>query len=76
VLYTKNQVVPFSGWPATPYALTAENESARLVLEYMQRHGTGQKLTGQPYQSGQLFFPNPALRGNAIMPRARWAGAA
>lgn len=76
VLYMRDQVVPFSGWPATPYALTAENESARLVLEYMERFSAGQKLTGQPHQSGQLFFPNPGLRSNALMPRARWAGAA
>jgi hypothetical protein len=73
VLYTRDQVVPFPGWPASPYALTAENESARLVLAYMEKFGAGQKLTGQPHQSGQLFFPNPALRGNAIMPRARWS---
>lgn len=72
VMYTKDQVVGWGGWPAAPYALTAENESARLVLEYMQRHGTGQKLTGQPYQSGQLFFPNPALRSNGIGPMVRW----
>jgi hypothetical protein len=73
VMYTKDQVVPFAGWPSAPYAVAAENESTRLVLEYMTKFSSGQKLTGMPYQNGQLFFPNPALRSNAMMPTVRWS---
>jgi hypothetical protein len=73
VLYTRDQVVPFPGWPAAPYAL-AENESASLVLEYIQKFGTDRKLSGQPHQSGRLFFWNPALVTSPISPVMRWAG--
>jgi hypothetical protein len=75
-LFNAGQETSFQGWPVNPGTLEAENESARLVLSFMERYGTGQKLPGMPHQSGRLNFPNPALRGSPISPTLRWAGAA
>jgi len=75
-LFNAGQETSFPGWPVNPGTLEAENESARLVLSFMERYGAGQKLPGMPHQSGRLNFPNPALRGSPISPSLRWAGAA
>jgi hypothetical protein len=75
VLYLKDQVVPFAGWVVNPWAVEAVNESAELVLAYQSRYGTNRKLSGQPHQSGRLFFHNPALEGSPVSPVMRWAGA-
>jgi hypothetical protein len=74
-LFLSGQVASFAGWPVEPFNLAAENESARLVLDYQSRFGTNRKLSGQPHQSGRLNFPNPALEGSPVSPVMRWAGA-
>lgn len=76
VLYTAGQEVSHPSWPDHPHQLEPVNESAELVLSYMNRHAAGQKLAGLVHQSGRLSFPNPALRGSPISPTLRWAGAA
>jgi len=76
VLYEKNHLAPYAGWPAHPFTLEPVNYSAERVLRFMTRFGAGQKLPGMPHQSGRLNFPNPALRGSPISPTLRWAGAA
>jgi len=73
-LFLSGQVASFAGWPVEPFNLTAENESARLVLDYQSRFGTNRKLSGQPHQSGRLFFHNPALENSPVSPVMRWAG--
>jgi hypothetical protein len=75
-LFLAGQTASFPGYPIDPFNLEAVNPSAALVLTFMEKYGAGQKLAGQPYQSGRLNFPNPALRGSPISPTLRWAGAA
>lgn len=75
-LFLSGQVASFAGWPISPFDLTAENESARLVLDYQSRFGTNRKLSGAPHSGGQLRFPNPALQGSPITAVPRWSGAA
>lgn len=60
-LYMVGQQINFAGWPVRPHTLEPMNESARLVLSYMTRHGAGRTLPGMPHTSaGVLNLPNPA----------------
>jgi hypothetical protein len=76
-LFASGSVAAFAGWPVDPFNLAAENESARLVLDYQSRFGTNRKLAGQPYRSdGRLHFENPALANSSIAQVFRFSGAA
>jgi hypothetical protein len=68
-LYHAGQEVNFPGWPVNPHTLEPVNESAKLVLSYMTRHG-GHKLPSMPHEAGVLNLPNPATTfGSPLSPR-------
>ena len=69
-LFNAGKIVAYPGWPANPHTLEAQNEGAKLVLSYMERHGAGHRLAGLPHDAGVLNLPNPATTfGSPLSPR-------